>query len=82
MALPYFILQMNLLDLTNINHKAPYQVFQLKDYPHLFYFHTEHGAEGKMNGQMNFMAIISRRDNPQLEIAVSEFEETISYLFD
>ena len=39
-------------------------------------------AEGKMEGQNNFMAIISRLDNPQLEIAISEFDETVELLFD
>ena len=39
-------------------------------------------AEGKMDGQTNFMAIISRRDNPKLQIAIQEFEETVAYLFD
>lgn len=39
-------------------------------------------AEGKMNGQMNFLAIISRRDNPNLPQAIAEFDETISFLFD
>ena len=39
-------------------------------------------AEGKMDGQDNFMAIISRRDNPNLLRAIKEFENTISFLFD
>ena len=39
-------------------------------------------AEGKMEGQMNFMAIISRRDNPRLQEAIEEFDDTISFLFD
>ncbi|MBR1389261.1 MAG: hypothetical protein IJ569_06555 [Prevotella sp.] len=39
-------------------------------------------VEGKMNGEMNFMAIISRRDNPRLQQALKEFEETIAFLFD
>lgn len=39
-------------------------------------------AEGKMNGQMNFLAIISRKDNPKLPQAIEEFDETISFLFD
>ena len=39
-------------------------------------------AEGKMNGQMNFLAIISRKDNPNLPQAIAEFDETISFLFD
>lgn len=39
-------------------------------------------AEGKMDGKMNFMAIISRLDNPNLQRAISEFDNTISFLFD
>lgn len=39
-------------------------------------------AEGEMEGQMNFMAIISRRDNPNLKKAIEEFDETVSFLFD
>ncbi|MCH5178877.1 MAG: hypothetical protein J1F13_04265 [Prevotellaceae bacterium] len=39
-------------------------------------------AEGKMEGQMNFLAIISRKDNPKLPQAIKEFEETIAFLFD
>ena len=45
----------------------------------LFYIKT---AEGKMDGQTNFMAIISRRDNPRLEDAIQEFEYTVTFLFD
>ena len=32
-------------------------------------------AEGKMDGQMNFMAIISRRDNAHLAEVVEEFDD-------
>lgn len=39
-------------------------------------------AEGKMDGQMNFLAIISRKDNPMLSLIMDEFDETISFLFD
>lgn len=39
-------------------------------------------AEGKMDGIMNFIAIISKRDNPNLPQVIEEFEETISFLFD
>ena len=39
-------------------------------------------AEGMMEGQMNFMAILSRLDNPLLSVVVEEFDETISLLFD
>ncbi|MBO7046043.1 MAG: hypothetical protein J6W38_06790, partial [Prevotella sp.] len=39
-------------------------------------------AEGKMDGQMNFLAIISRKDNPMLPVVLEEFDETISFLFD
>ena len=39
-------------------------------------------AEGKMDGQMNFLAIISRKDNPMLAMVIEEFNETISFLFD
>lgn len=39
-------------------------------------------AEGKMDGKMNCMAMISRKDNPNLQRAVQEFEDTVSFLFD
>lgn len=39
-------------------------------------------TEGKMDGQMNFLAIISRKDNPMLAMVIEEFNETISFLFD
>ena len=39
-------------------------------------------AGGEMDGQMNFLAIISRRDNPRLPIVLEEFDETIAFLFD
>ena len=44
-----------------------------------FFIHT---AEGKMEGQLNFMALFSRKDNPNLPHAVEEFDETVSFLFD
>ena len=39
-------------------------------------------AEGKMKGQMNFMAIIMIKDNTHKDLAIKEFEETIDFLFD
>ena len=39
-------------------------------------------AEGKMNNQLNFLAIILRKDNPRLQQAFEEFDETIAFLFD
>lgn len=39
-------------------------------------------AEGKMDGQMNFMAVILRRDNPRLQQVFEEFDETVAFLFD
>ena len=39
-------------------------------------------AEGLLEGQKNFLAIISRKDNPNLQLAIEDFEETISFLFD
>lgn len=39
-------------------------------------------AEGIMEGQMNFAAIISRLTCPHLRQAIDEFNETISLLFD
>ena len=47
---------------------------------HNFYYIKT--AEGKMEGQMNFMAIISRKDNPRLQEVIQEFEDTISFIFD
>lgn len=81
---------MNTLRLEIINLHAPYRVKQREDKPQNYYFKTDYGveydisltAEGKMEGQMNFMAIISRRDNPRLQEAIQEFEDTISFIFD
>jgi hypothetical protein len=39
-------------------------------------------AEGKMEGQDNFMALIAQADNPRLAQALEEFEETAAILFD
>ena len=39
-------------------------------------------AEGKMDGQMNFMAIILRKNNPRLQQVIKEFDETVAFLFD
>lgn len=39
-------------------------------------------AEGQMDGQTNFMAIILGRDNPRLQQVFEEFDETIAFLFD
>ena len=39
-------------------------------------------AQGMMDGQMNFMAIIVRKDNPKLRMAIDEFEETARFLFE
>ena len=39
-------------------------------------------AEGKMDGMMNFLAIILRKDNPMKAVVIEEFNETISFLFD
>lgn len=53
--------------------------FNLYDQRDRFIIET---AEGKMDGQMNFLAIISRKDNPMLPIVLEEFNETVSFLFD
>ena len=53
--------------------------FHIYEHREHFYIKT---AEGKMDGQMNFLAIISRKDNPNLSQAITEFDETISFLFD
>lgn len=39
-------------------------------------------AEGVLDGQRNFTALFSRKDNPRLAEQLAEFEETISLLFD
>ncbi len=39
-------------------------------------------AEGKLEGQDNFMALIAQADNPRLAQALEEFEETAAILFD
>lgn len=53
--------------------------FNIYERREFFYMKT---AEGKMDGIMNFLAIISRKDNPNLPQAIAEFDETISFLFD
>ena len=53
--------------------------FNIYERRHLFIIRT---AEGKMDGMMNFIAIISRKDNPNLPMVLEEFDETISFLFD
>lgn len=40
------------------------------------------GCGRNMDGQMNFVAIISRLTCPSLPQAIEEFSETISLLFD
>lgn len=39
-------------------------------------------AEGRLENQDNFIALISRIDNPKLSEAIEEFDEIISILFD
>ena len=82
---------MNTLRLENINLHAPYKVMQDPERHNNFYFVSDSGArfdidfaenEGKMDGQMNFLAIISRKDNPMLSVVLEEFNETVSFLFD
>ena len=53
--------------------------FNIYERRHLFFIKT---AEGMMDGMMNFLAIISRKENPTLTKAIEEFDETISFLFD
>ena len=53
--------------------------FNTYEHRDLYYIQT---AEGKMDGQMNFVAIISRLTCPSLPQAIEEFSETISLLFD
>ena len=53
--------------------------FNTYEHRDLYYIQT---AEGEMDGQMNFAAIISRLTCPQLPQAIEEFSETVSLLFD
>ena len=53
--------------------------FNTYEHRDLYYIQT---AEGKMDGHMNFVAIISRLTCPHLSQAIEEFSETISLLFD
>ena len=53
--------------------------FNTYEHRDLYYIQT---AEGEMDGQMNFAAIISRLTCPQLPQAIEEFSETVSFLFD
>lgn len=53
--------------------------FHMYEFHELYHIQT---AEGKMDGKMNFMAIIGRLDNPRLQQAINEFEEAVDFLFD
>ena len=50
-------------------------------YVHRDQFYIQ-SAQGKMDGKMNFMAIISRLDNARLPQAIKEFEDAVAFLFD
>ena len=39
-------------------------------------------AEGEMDGELNFMALLIKLTNPRLPYVVEEFNETVSFLFD
>ena len=58
------------------HNKSPLDLYEHRDN---FIIKT---AEGIMDGEMNFLAIISRKDNPRLNMVIEQFEETISFLFD
>ncbi|MBQ6062514.1 MAG: hypothetical protein IJK87_02630 [Prevotella sp.] len=53
--------------------------FKTYEHHHLYYVQT---AEGIMDDQMNFIAILSRLTCPHLQQAIEEFNETVSLLFD
>ena len=53
--------------------------FNTYEHRELYYIQT---AEGQMDGQMNFAAIIARLTCPYLRQAIEEFSETISLLFE
>ena len=53
--------------------------FNSYEHRDLYYIQT---AEGKMDGQMNFLAIISKKDNTMLPLVLDELNETIAFLFD
>ena len=72
---------MNKLNLKNINLQAPYTVHEREDKQHEFYKYVLKTAEGKLEGQDNFMALIAQVDNPRLAQAIEEFEETADILF-
>ncbi len=38
-------------------------------------------AEGKIEGQDNFIALIAKKDNPHLAKSMAEFDETVEILF-
>ena len=63
----------------NLRNRLFISWFNTYDYRNLYLICT---AEGKMEGQDNFMAIILRRDNPRLKEAIEEFEEIAALLFD
>ena len=53
--------------------------FYMYEHHDLYHIQT---AEGKMDGKMNFMAIIGRLDNPKPLQAIKEFEDAVDFLFD
>ena len=60
-------------------HRLFVRWFNTYDRRDQYYMQT---AEGRMDGQMNFVAIFSRLNCPKLPQAIEEFSETISLLFD
>ena len=64
---------------TGFSQSIVRKMFNTYEHRDLYYIQT---AEGKMDGQMNFVAIISRLTCPALPQAIEEFSETISLLFD
>ena len=44
---------MNKLILENVNATAPYQVMQMEELPHLFYFHTDFGVDYEISIKPN-----------------------------
>ena len=72
-------LRLEIINLQVISRSLFVRWFNTYAHHDLYYIQT---AEGMMEGQMNFMAIISRKDNPRMQEVIKEFEDTVSFVFD
>ncbi|SFO61609.1 hypothetical protein [Prevotella sp. tf2-5] len=79
MNVELFALLFGVVNIENVNRKAPYSVVQIEGFPHLYYFHTDYGVDYEISIKASD---IVRKDNPKLRMAIDEFEETVRFLFE